>query len=446
MKLIRLLPIAVTILCLAGCARSGSSGYGPASGDDAWSDPVPSATTPAAHGGPSQPPAAPPVHKPRPDWPAFSGEPVLGVLLDRGPALSFRLQRGAHLPDRTALPAGTVVVRASGDGFSIAGRRFPGPRLSLGDPGITLGNDHFAGAIVLVRDRGDLLLIEQVGIETWLEGVLPAEMNPRWPVEALAAQAIVARSYAAARWQDRSDQPWQLVRGTADVAYDGAVAPSAQVAAAISDTRGQILVHDGQAILARFHACSGGRTEDSAALWPDATLADGRTPIAPYMTSVDDPASAIGARGLHWTATHQDWRAAIPVADLTSALRAWSAAVPSRPRIGTVHAVRSAGRRPSGRVEQVEVTSHGPGGEHRDLIDAQEFRLAVGANRLRSLLWDRCVMASAGGGQLVVEGHGFGHGVGLPQVSAWALAQQGMRGPDIVRRYYGRATLVRMWR
>lgn len=388
-------------------------------------------------------------------WPALDHEPELAIRLLRGAEISCRLLLPCRISDGSELPAGPLTVRASGEGFLIAGRRIPGPSLTLtpiGDgPSIAIGSgrqaDRFAGSLVLGRDKGDVELIEHVGLETWLAGVLPAEMNPQWPVEALVAQAIAARSYAAARWQARQGEAWHLVRGTADVAYDGVVAPSANIATALQRSRGLVLVHAGQAILARFHAASGGRTEDSEAQWPGATLPDGITPLARFMPPVDDPASASGAQGLGWTTTHQNWRAAIPLAEITRALRTWSEAVPSRPRFGQVHSVRIGSVRPqSGRVASVVIVHKGAGGEVEDRLDAVSFRLAVGANKLRSLWWERCVIASTAGGQLVVTGHGFGHGVGLPQVSAWALAHDGVRGEDIIARFYPAAVLSRSWR
>lgn len=400
------------------------------------------------------PPVAPGPRPPAPAgpaWPAIDHEPQLGILLHRGPEVVCRLLLPCTLSDGTELPAGPLAVRAAGDGFQVAGRRIPGPRATLtprgSGPVVSIGSgkdaDRFAGSLLLARNRGDVELIERVGMEDWLEGVLPAEMNPNWPVEALVAQAIAARSYAAARWQTRHDEDWQLVRGTADVAYDGAVEPSANVAEALGRSRGLILVHAGQAILARFHAASGGRTEASDVLWPGATLVDGATPLARFMAPVEDPASARGAQGLGWTKTHQDWRTAIPLADITARLRTWAEAVPSRPRIGTVRSVRIAETRPSGRVAAVTIVHRTAAGEREDRIDATEFRLAVGAVRIRSLWWERCAMA---GGQLAIDGHGFGHGVGLPQVSAWALANEHVRGEDIIARYYPGAVLSRAWR
>lgn len=403
---------------------------------------------PARATAPAQPPPA--AEPPAPRWPALDREPLLAVLLARSARLELRLLVPHRLPDGAVLPAGPLTAVPAGDGgIAIAGRVVSAPcelaPLAEG-PAFAHGGAAFAGRARLAREGGQLLLVEAVPLEQWLLGVLPAEMGPQWPEEALAAQAIVARSYAAARWQARAGQSWHLLRGTADVAYDGAVPPSAAVARAVARTRGLLLMHQGQAVLARFHACSGGRTEDSEALWPGATLVDGRTPLARFMPARADPDSEAGAAGLGWTATHQRWRAVLPLALLSERLAAWSAADARRPAIGSVRQIAVAERHPSGRVARVAVLHRRDGRERRDLIPAHDFRLAVGANRLRSLWWERVAASEAKGGSVVIEGRGFGHGVGLSQVSAWAMARRGLAAEDIVAYYFPTAELARRWR
>ncbi len=78
-------------------------------------------------------------------------------------------------------------------------------------------------------------------------------------------------------------------------------------------------------------------------------------------------------------------------------------------------------------------------------IPAKDFRLAVGANLVPSTWWDRCLVVKAKGGTLVLQGRGFGHGVGLPQVSAWELARSGVSADDIVSRYYTGTTIERKY-
>jgi SpoIID/LytB domain protein len=428
--------LAATLLAGA-CVRTPAAAPAPTPGPGAARPPLP----------PAEPGPAPTAQGPA--WPAIVGEPELAVMVQRGPSLHIRLLVAHRLPGGGELPAGGLDLAAAGDGVRVGGRSLTAPidLEPVGASGATFSADgaRFGGRLRLARRGNAVEVIERVPLERWLAGVLPAEMDAGWPVEALGAQAIVARSYAVARWQARPGESWHLLRGTADVAYDGFVAPSSAVAAAIAATRGRLLVHDGMAVLARFHAASGGRTEDSDALWPGATLVDGRTPLERFSAAVEDPASVEGARALGWTRTHQQWRAAFTTAELSESLATWSRGA-GRPRIGSVVAVAIAARQPSDRVARVTVTHRLGGSERRDEIDAREFRLAVGANRLRSLWWEKAVMAEARGGQLVVEGRGFGHGVGLSQVGAWWLARDGRDAAEIVRRYFPGAALVRLWR
>ncbi len=437
-----LLVALLAALSIAACVRSTGTAA-PVAG------PIQRPARPAVPSSPGSSPA--PTAQVAAAWPLLDHEPELGVMIQRGAKLRLRLLLPHRLDDGHELPPGPVEVSAAGAGFRLGSRTLAGPTAELtpvgaGNP-FSIDGVTCAGHLRLARTRDAVEVIEVVGLETWLAGVLPAEMAPHWPVEALAAQAIVARSYAAARWQARAGQAWHLLRGTADIAYDGAGPSTPEVATAIAQTRGELLMYGGQAILARFHACSGGRTEDSSALWPDATLPDGRTTLTGFMHQVDDPASVEGARGLNWTRTHQQWRAAFRLDDLSERLGAWSRADRSRPRIGAVRAISIAATSPSGRVARVRVThGGGAGGERSDDMSGLEFRLAVGAVQLRSLWWEKAVMVSSRGGQFVVEGRGFGHGVGLPQVSAWSLAKDGVSGEKIVARYYPGASLTRMWR
>jgi len=437
--------ILLVVLALVACVRSTATD--PPAVARAATSQTPTAPIQAR---PGERGVVPDLPLAQPAWPALNEEPELGVMMMRGQTVRVRLLLPHRTPEGGNLPAGIVDITASGSGFRVAGHSIAGPQADLVATGsgnrFSVDGVTCSGRLRLAKVGSAVEVIEMVGLETWLAGVLPAEMQSRWPIEALAAQAIVARSYAAARWQNRKGQAWTILRGTADIAYDGAVEPTIEVATAIARTRGELLIFGGQAIMARFHACSGGRTEDSAALWPDALLPDKRTPLARFSRPVDDPASVEGARGLKMTRTHQQWRAAITVDELSERLGTWSRAGSSRPRIGTVKAVAIAKRTPSGRVAQVSITHRLAGSERSDEMNGLDFRLAVGANQLRSLWWEKVAMASSRGGQLVVEGRGFGHGVGLPQVSAWFLAQDGVRGEDIVSRYFPGATLAKMWK
>jgi hypothetical protein len=220
---------------------------------------------------------------------------------------------------------------------------------SGGRPIFTLDAIPEFGAPRTLRIAGDLLVspagaevevIERVRMEDYLAGVVAAEMNPKWPAQALSAQAIVARSYAAARWLERSDQPWQLHwHFGVDMAYHGWSAGNEALRAAIASTRGEVLMYRGFPVLALFHASSGGRTESFERVKPGIFGPDGKTPIAAAMPVVDDDAALPGADALGLSASHGHWKTDVPLPEVTRALAQWSAAERGRPRFGEVEGV-----------------------------------------------------------------------------------------------------------
>jgi len=257
----------------------------------------------------------------------------------------------------------------------------------------------------------------------------------------------VARSFAAARWMEKSDEPWQLHwHFGVDMAYHGWSETNAKVAAAIAPTRGEVLVYRGFPVLALFHASSGGRTESFERIKPGVLAPDGKTPIAAAMPVVQDDAALLGAEGLSLSASHGRWKADLPLPEVSAALQKWAGEDRSRPRLGTLEAVSVVARHEdSGRVKSVSLRHRLDGQTRFTTLAATDFRMAVSPVKIRSLTWDRCVIAAKEPGYLVLEGRGFGHGCGLSQVSAWYLAQQGETPERIVARFYAGAKIERRY-
>jgi peptidoglycan hydrolase-like amidase len=173
---------------------------------------------------------------------------------------------------------------------------------------------------------------------------------------------------------------------------------------------------------------------------------DGRTPIAAAMPIVEDDAALLGAAGLGLAASHGLWKADIPLPDVTRALQGWAAGQAARGTFGAVEGVSIEARHAdSGRVASVSVRHRLDGRTRFTTLAATDFRMAVSPVRIRSLWWERCVIASQAPGYLVLEGRGFGHGCGLSQVSAWHLARQGETPEAIVARFYAGARIERRY-
>lgn len=441
----------VALLLAAGCrVRDGRGVEEP----DAGGAPVVTAAPPRS--APTAAPSPTTSSTPAPKaLPRLDHEPRVGVLLMEGRRLEVTLLAPARLAagGRTVdLPAGRLVVESAAGGWRLASTGAIASGIGVLQPGAKPGFAatlvppfgkplavKLAGALEIHPAGNGVQLVERLPMEAYLAGVLPVEMNPTWPTAALAAQAIAARSYAGARWVARADRPWQLHwHFSVDMAYHGWRAPSPNVASALAATRGQVLFAGGHPLLALFHASSGGRTESSRNAFPGVRAPDGAPLPAGAMPVVDDAASPAGAQGLGLAATHVRWKADVPLAEITAGLTAWTAEKPrERPAFGTVTNVRPASRFPdSGRVATVVITHRLGKKTVETTIPATEFRMAAGPGTVRSTAWTRCVVASRNGGTLVLEGTGFGHGVGLSQVGAWQLAKQGQSPAAIVDRYY----------
>lgn len=384
----------------------------------------------------------------------------MGVLLHRAPRIDLHLLGPAQVFGR-AIPAGAVTVVVARSGLLINGQPVGSEAefivaVPAGQPAFSTTVQPPFGKAQSLRLEGravvravgaEVELIERLPMERYLTSVVSAEMNPTWPEAALAAQAIAARSYASARWLERFDQPWQLHwHYSVDMAYAGWRKPHPTIDAAIARTRGELLIIRGLPVQALFHASSGGRTESALRLKPHLIGPDGRTPVADAMVPVDDPAAEAGAAGLKLSASHWRWKVDIPLAEVSADLQTWSRAQRGRPAIGTVVEVRPGERSAeSRRVITVRVTHRHKGKMVHTELPSTEFRLALSPVQVRSTWWDRCVIASAKGGTLVLEGRGFGHGVGLSQISAWQLAKQGVSPEDIVARFYAGARIEKRW-
>jgi len=406
--------------------------------------------------------AAPAVREPYAALPesragALTQEPQIGVFLRAAAQLRFTTLVAGTLDGRP-VDAGSHLAQAEGgtvvlDGERVgaesaieleaaAGTRFRAEVIPpTGGPQVL----SLAGEPVLCLSGGMVELIERVDLETYLAGVVTSEMSPAWPQAALEAQAVAARSYACAKYLTHQNLPWQLHwHYTVDMAYAGSHARrSAASQAALEATRGEVLMYQGTPVPALFSACSGGRSESAGDIFGQLRGATG-VDMTPVMPVVDDPAAQEGAESLGMEDSHGHWVADVPFYQITLGLKRYAQEHPERHiPVGAVIAVRIGGYfTASGRVARVLLTlQHG---EHSRVValPATDFRMAVGPGVVRSTWWNQVVVHAHG---LTIHGLGFGHGVGLSQVSAWQLATSGESSTTILGRFYVGATLVRAY-
>jgi stage II sporulation protein D len=182
-----------------------------------------------------------------------------------------------------ALPAGAITLGTPLElpvGPDGALRAVRGPLLLLPSKGANLvfaGRQYRANLRVGLVDT-QLEVVNVVPLETYLRGVVPGEMPRDWPVEALKAQAVAARTYAITSLQ--KGRSFDLYSDWRSQMYYGASAEAPSPTRAVTETRGQVLTYDGALAQVFYFSSSGGRT--SSAL--DVFGTD-----LPYLVAVDDP-------------------------------------------------------------------------------------------------------------------------------------------------------------
>jgi stage II sporulation protein D len=194
-----------------------------------------------------------------------------------------------------------AIVDGAGARARVAGRLTLGPKLVLprsaeadgadrialaepvtlrpADGGVlVVGDKSYRGALRIVRSGKKLQLVNLVPLETYLLGVVPGEMPKEWPLEALKAQAVAARTYALANLVE--NRAFDLYSDARSQLYYGAGAEAPGPTRAVTETRGQVLSYDGAPADTFYFSSSGGQTLSAL----DAFGQD-----LPYLVSVDDP-------------------------------------------------------------------------------------------------------------------------------------------------------------
>lgn len=121
----------------------------------------------------------------------------------------------------------------------------------------------YYGAFQFTRiDGGNLTVVNILSVDDYIKGVVPYEMSPGWPVEALKAQAVTARTYMAAHLNAHKKYGFDLCSGVCCQTYHGANGASEQSDLAVEETNGIYMTYDGEYANTFYYSSNGGATED----------------------------------------------------------------------------------------------------------------------------------------------------------------------------------------
>ncbi|NBD14055.1 MULTISPECIES: SpoIID/LytB domain-containing protein [Corallococcus] len=276
-----------------------------------------------------------------------------------------------------------------------------------GGPGnepLKAGSAQVRGDVVVRLYRDSLQLINVIPLEDYLAAVLGSEMPVSFPLEALKAQAVAARTYALQKKLDSYGAAFHMGSSVLHQVYGGVNREDAKTRAAVEATRGEVLTYDLAPIEAYFHASCGGHTESGQ---------DALQRNLPYLRPVDCPCGKLPA---------SRWSATLSEAELRKALKS------------SPEGLRVTGRTSTHRVTRVTL-------KDGTVVDGVLFRRKLGYTRLKSLDFD----VEASGKDYVFTGRGFGHGAGLCQWGAKAFADQGRTYREILSHYYPGAEFQQLY-
>jgi stage II sporulation protein D len=310
-----------------------------------------------------------------------------------------------------------VTVGAVRGGLGVDGRAFAASALlvePVGGGWVRLEGRPYRGVLRLHRGPSSrLVTVNVLPLEEYVRGVMRAEVAPDWPIEALKAQAVLARTYALYAALTSGQAPYDLTATTASQMYAGAWGEDGRSDEAVLSTRGVVLTHEGMVIPAFYHSASGGMTEDAVEVWEKRY---------PFIVGVPDPFSA--------GSPHHLWEETLPEETVRRVLAAGGHA------LGVIRSIETAGRTRSGRIQRLLVR-HASG---MLTLEAKAFRQLVGAEVLRSTNFT----VVPNGAEFTFVGKGWGHGVGLSQWGAKGMAELAFGYEDILGYYYPLAALHRL--
>jgi stage II sporulation protein D len=403
-----------------------------------------------------------------------SRETLLGVAAEADPAAAGRaaaalgkkwgVETSLH-PELVARPEGVLVAREDKGGAVVrnadviwfAPARADGlvtiDDVVYGGGGATSASkretrSYHGSVYVTLGADARLTVVNAVAEDQLLAGLVPAEMYPDAPPEALKAQAVAARDELLSRVGTRHFQdPFLLCASQHCQVYAGAGSEDARTTRAVAGTRGEVLLRDGGGGLvpAYYSACCGGATESNENAWatpPDPSLrgsldalGPGAKALAAFAPGITDanvaaflaaPAEAAFCGATARSKGRYRWSVRLTAAELDKLVAA------SYPAVGAVRELTPLARGVSGRITSLRIV-----GEKGQATVTGELVIRRLLGGLKSSLF--LAHAEKSGARItawVIDGAGFGHGVGMCQLGAIGMADAKYDYKAILGHYY----------
>src|SRR5437879_4864390 len=174
-------------------------------------------------------------------------------------------------PNDTVDSNGQITVGAGPSGLIVDGQRLRSDRLDVRgrDGELTVNGLTVGGRVIVKRQNGKVLAINELPLEDYVKGVVPSEMSTAWHPEALKAQAIAARTYGLYQIRRNGNKDFDVAATVKDQVYQyrGRATASGQAARAVDETRDLVLAYRDEPIFAAYFSTSAGQTADALTVW-----------------------------------------------------------------------------------------------------------------------------------------------------------------------------------
>lgn len=269
--------------------------------------------------------------------------------------------------------------------------------------------NEYTSPIYIVAGEKTFSLVEHTPLENYLYGVLPYEMNYTWPIEALKAQAVAARTYTLNSIKSTAKRSFDLYNDVRSQVYRGSGKVYDSVKEAVDATRGKVLRYDGDIFFTYYHANCGGGT-DNVNIW---------NAMTPSIKPLQGASCKYDSHSTSYT-----WKMSVPNEKITK----YANSIGLK---GNIKDVVIAKKTSSGRASYLTLkTTQGS-----KQISCARFRLGTG---IRSC---KLTKLSVGRNETAFEGHGYGHGIGMCQDGAKGMANEKFTYEQILKHYYPGAKL-----
>ena len=298
-----------------------------------------------------------------------------------------------------------VTVRPAKGGLTAEGKLFNKLVFSASSA-VIVNNKPYRGLAELSFSDKGVLVVNQLPLEDYLVGLINCEISSAWPIEAVKAQAVIARTYALNRKAARSKAYYHMESSVIDQVYEGCLIEDSRARRAVSETEGEVLTYGGAVIQAFYHSACGGKTEAVENVWGSSLT---------YLKGVD-------CQYCLTSSSSSAWEQRLQLSEIEDKLRA------AGYKLSGLTDIKPGAKNSRGRLKQVIIVASKGGFS----LSGDQFRKAIGYGVIKSTRFTVIISR----GEAAFSGIGNGHGVGLCQWGAKQRALDGFGYKEILSYYY----------